>query len=727
VHPGIDSLGPSGRRTWRLLAFGAIGFTTLLVLFVMSGLVSGFRLGGTFPWIQGSFHFPALLEANTPAGGDMGAHVLLPQVLRDSLLPTGRILGWSMDWYAGFPVLFFYFPLPALATVLLDVALPYGVAFKLVSIAGLVALPAAAYFFVRSMGFVRPVATIAAVAGSGFLFMESFSIYGGNIKSTLAGEFSFSWSLALALVYLGLVIGDGRQGRGFRPLPGIVLALAALAHVVPVMVAVVVSLPLLMERAGRRVLVGSWVLGGGLAAFWALPFVAGVFGGMHTNMGWFPVQGWTAPVPDELVPVLVLGLIGIGWTLLRRDDVVVAVWMTGLPLAGYFLLPRAGITVLYNARLLPFWYLGLYLFAGIAVGLALMEAVRRMPERRKAVVVGTAAASLLLINTMLFTVHDVPAWVRWNFTGYEGKADYPQYATLLQTIDRLPPGRVMWEVNSDQNRFGTPMALMLIPYWTEEHDSMEGVFFESSITTPFHFLNASEVSTRPSNPVRGLRYRPIDFDRAREHLAVYGISYYVSFTEGARDLAVASGLPVLAEAEPWTVFDLPDSPLVEVATHQPAVYRGEEDFFDVALEWYDDLDNLDHWVVASGPDDWPGITDGAGPFDVGAALDVSGAVSDVEMTDHSVSFRTTAVGVPHLVKVSYFPNWQVTGADGPYRAAPSLMLVVPTEEEVVLEFGRTGVERLGIATSLAAAAVAVGVWLRRRTARRRSEPVSPAA
>ena len=33
----------------------------------------------------------------------MGAHVVLPQVLRDSLLPSGRILGWSSDWYTGYP------------------------------------------------------------------------------------------------------------------------------------------------------------------------------------------------------------------------------------------------------------------------------------------------------------------------------------------------------------------------------------------------------------------------------------------------------------------------------------------------------------------------------------------------------------------------------------------------------------------------------------------------
>ena len=42
-----------------------------------------------------------------------------------------------------------------------------------------------------------------------------------------------------------------------------------------------------------------------------------------------------------------------------------------------------------------------------------------------------------------------------------------------------------------------------------------------------------------------------------------------------------------------------------------------------------------------------------------------------------------------LVKVSYFPNWQVDGAEGPYRVAPNLMVVVPTENEVRLHFDRS--------------------------------------
>ena len=140
----------------------------------------------------------------------------------------------------------------------------------------------------------------------------------------------------------------------------------------------------------------------------------------------------------------------------------------------------------------------------------------------------------------------------------------------------------------------------------------------------------------------------------------------------------------------------------------------------VALNWYDDLGTLDRWIAADGPPDWPRFDDPLGPYDEGRPLATAGeTVRNIEIDDHRISFETTAVGVPHLVKTSYFPNWEATGADGPYRAAPSLMIVVPTDEKVLLEFGNTWTENVGMLLTLTALAF-VGWWLyARRSLRRR--------
>jgi len=697
--------------TWLILVL--VGAPTLLIVLIMSGILGTLGSGDLF-------RFPQLLVANTPTGGDMGAHVLLPQVLADNLLSSGRLLGWSNAWYAGFPVLYFYFPLPAVTTLLLDIFLPYGVAFKLTTIVGLVALPTVTYLFVRMSGFSRPIAGIAAVAGGMFLFMESYSIFGANIKSTLAGEFSFSWSFALSILYLGVVIRDVREERSWTPLAGVLLGLTALSHIVTTMIIVVATVPLLFRKNGPRTVIPSWILGFGISAFWAIPLGLGVLGGLTTDMGWAPVTRILGdvspgtPFPGEFIPIVILGTAGIVWTMLRRDDVGALAWLTLFPLVGYLLLPLTGITMLYNARLLPYWYYGMFVFAGIGLGLGVTEIARRSSQRRMMLIVGSLTVGLVLLGATIANIHDVPGWVKWNFEGYEGKSTYPEYQALMNEVDQLPPGRVMWEANHDMNKYGTPMALMLTGYWSEEHPSMEGLFFESSLTTPFHFLNAAEVSEAPSNPVRGLDYNQFDMERGIRHLALYDVAYYISFTERGAEEARIAGLEWLADAPPWSIFALPESDLVDIATLEPAIWGGGGDFVDPALEWYDDVDNLDRWLVESGPPGWPTVT---GVQDRLLYFNgyQGGAVSNVVLEDHRISFTTTAVGVPHMVKVSYFPNWQAQGAEGPYRAAPSLMVVVPTEENVVLEFRNTTAENIGIAlTVLALGGLAAYAYLRRR-------------
>ena len=596
VEVPSDGTGqPDATARWVIVTLVTI--PTLLTLFIMLGILgSG---AGAAP-----VHFPTLLVNNTPTGGDIGAHVLMPQILRDVLLPSGLISGWSDAWFAGFPAMYFYFPIPMLAAVLLGAVLPSGIALKIVVSAGLVALPGVTYLFVRWMGFARIVAAVAASGGAVFVFMESYDIFGGNIKSTLTGEFSFSWSLTFAILYLGLIARDSRGDGGFSAWPGLVLALATLSHVVTTIVVVVITIPWLFRRSSVRVVAGSWAVGFGLTAFWSIPFVVRVFQGMATDMQWAPVTGLfgsEALIPGDLIAALVVGVAGLIWCVLRRDPVGLLIGLVVVPLAGYLILPRLDIGLINNGRLLPYWYLGVFIFAGIALGLGVVYLASVRGGAGEGATRYSLALVALLSLTTLILMQDVSHWVDWDFSGYEGKAEFHEYAALMDTIDELPPGRVMWEENEEIQRYGTELALMLFPYWSPEHPTMAGVYQESSLTTPFNLINAGEVGLEGSQRIPGLPYHPMDFERGIAHLGVYGVSYYVSFTEEAASAASAAGLVPLADVPPWVVFGLPPSDLVDVAAFTPSVWSGAADFPDISLSWYDDVDHLDRWLVQDGP------------------------------------------------------------------------------------------------------------------------------
>jgi hypothetical protein len=93
-------------------------------------------------------------------------------------------------------------------------------------------------------------------------------------------------------------------------------------------------------------------------------------------------------------------------------------------------------------------------------------------------------------------------------------------------------------------------------------------------------------------------------------------------------------------------------------------------------------------------------------------------VTGVVETDSTVSFHVSKIGSPVLVKVSYFPNWQASGATGPYRVTPNLMVVVPTAHNVVLHYGATAANRVGQGLTIVGVAALCVVVIRGRFARR---------
>lgn len=708
-----------------------------------------------------------LFAATTPAGGDMGAHVWLPDFMRDHLLPQGRITGWTPDWYAGFPAVTFYFPLPALLIVALDAVLPYGVAFKLVSVSGLLAMPVAAWAFGRLAGIRFPGPACLAVATLPFLFDRTFTIYGGNVASTLAGEYSFSIALVFTLLFLG-VVAKGLDTGTHRATAALLLAATILSHVIPAVFAGVAALVLFTFRADRarlRWIIPTGLIGAALAGFWAVPFVLRL--PYMNDMGWEKITTYRQDLfPAEVRWVPVLAAVGALMSLARRRRTgTFLTIVAGLCAAGFVLAPQ---TRLWNARILPFWFLCLYLLAGLAIAeaahlLAESSAHRRLmraaPTGLAAPTGGNAApaegnksqiwrllpsegvdraevaaplvaliAAVLLLALPLGALPSwwpietedrsfVPDWVAWNYSGYERKPAFPEYDDVVATMARVGEtngcGRAMWEYEPQLDRLGTPMALMLLPMWTDGCiGSMEGLFFESAASVPYHFLMQSELSQTPSRAQRDLPYRELDLDNGVAHLQLMGVKYYMALSPEARAAADAHpDLEYIESSGPWTVnydsgpaertwriYEVAGASLVEGLDHEPVVAsdvpKGGRGWQDVAVDWYQDRSRWDVPLAADGPDSWLRVA-GEALADPPRTQVRPAAVSDVETSTQSISFRVDRPGSPVLVRASYFPNWQASGAEGPFRVTPNLMVVVPTSDEVTLTYGRTPIEGIG--------------------------------
>jgi hypothetical protein len=732
-------------------------------------------------------HPNLLFLGTTATGGDTGAHVALPAYLKSHLLNHGQLTGWDPGWYDGFPIYSFYFPLPGLLTVVLNGVFSYDVAFKLVTVMGSLLLPFSAWAFGRLAGLRNPGPGCLAAATLPFLFEPSFSIYGGNLLSTLAGEFSFSLGLSISLLFLGVVAAGLRTGR-HRALAAVLFATTLLCHLIPAMFAAAGALVWLaldadltralargvrVSPAGRR----WWrrlkwsavagLLGIGLTAWWLLPFYAEQ--NYTTNMGYTKVFGY----PRLLFPVsaywmLAADAVALVFLVVRRNRVALFLTlMAGLSAVAMIVDPASK---LYNVRFLPLWFLCLYLLAGYALAEVVALVARWVRRRRLRIwaqavrarlgavdelawspgmrvtrfrrpvpaamtagavvgpLVALAAVCLIVVPPLALPAptlakvgvtvgaNQPSAWAAWNYSGYERKASYPEFHAVMQMMFTVGAahgcGRAMWEYDPSLNRFGTPESLMLLPYFTNGCiDSMEGLLFESASSTPFHFINQNELSPNPSNAVVGLPYGGLDVRLGIRHLQQLGVHYLLtSSTTVQHATEIDPSATLVGTSGPWStsyngspldttwkVYQIADSSLVVPLVNRPVVWKqvgaDQSAWLAPAVDWYNHPSRWGVVPAADGPGSWARVP--VGSVTTTAVREPVTTVSNVHRTDQGISFHVDRVGTPVEVRISYFPNWHASGADGPWRVAPNLMVVVPTGRNVTLTYGNVAANYLG--------------------------------
>ena len=133
----------------------------------------------------------------------------------------------------------------------------------------------------------------------------------------------------------------------------------------------------------------------------------------------------------------------------------------------------------------------------------------------------------------------------------------------------------------------------------------------------------------------------------------------------------------------------------------PYRYKTEEWLSEIKY-WYWYEDNIDNPVIYDdGSKELKQFKEITQVTDVpDNPVNVKGEVISETLEREKIEFTTTPVGVPHIIKVSYFPNWKAIGAEGPYLVSPSLMMVIPTQSNVTVYYGMTYANIIGVALSI---------------------------
>jgi len=470
----------------------AIGFEDMIDAFVILIL---------WAFLLNYFTPDLMLSRTTTTGGDMGSHYALSHYLETYLIPHGKLIGWYPHWLAG----------DADVPVLLYTSVSYDggvkpfispeVAFKVVSVSGIFLLPVFTYISMRLMGFRFPAPAIAACFSLMLLFLETYSQWGVNIKSTLAGQFPHGISFAFAFLSLGLIY-YGTKHRKYLALNAVILSIVIMTHIyTPITIAATLALyclELLLRRkyAELRYVITAGILAMLISGFWLIPLFAklkyssaprDIFFGFPDFNQLF-ISGYAvfyllalfciiSPVVILLLKLfynyILVPILGHALKLTKADlpDPSISSFLNldeRLSMLYYYTITAflfflfSNHTHILYVRFLPILYFTPLIFA--AVGLAIMTDRLRAKFLVPVIVVflvvfwiGTGfseksdvvklisscdkslADSLVKSPYLSHGLTDVPNWIKWNYEGLEKKPGYQTFKDLMEYFKTTSP------------------------------------------------------------------------------------------------------------------------------------------------------------------------------------------------------------------------------------------------------------------------------------------------
>lgn len=680
-----------------------------------------------------------LLSPNLPTGGDSASHLLYLWVYAHELLPQGHVTAWMPEVFGGLAFLSYYFPLAFMAIVGLSKLMAFGPAMKLGMFAAAMLLPGAVWVgSVHVLKLPRRIALWGTLASLAFLLHEQNSIWGGNLLSTLAGEFTQSYGVLFSVLTLFAWQRCIATGRGWYWV-ALLEAATGFSNGFALLITGFATSAFLFDRAqvwrNFKLLLFGHSLAFFMLAGWLWPMLQ-----MHSitipNDALFEVQSW-----HDLLPFPVACVLGAGWVgVLGHGLLQVTPWLrqhaplddtasSSLRHAGFMacaaLLSATGFLAgsaigVANIRFFPFvWLLG-----GLACGWVwgslwwrIEHALPKVLNTGWWLLRASAVCAFLVALSLNMTL--VMDWGLWNHSGLESKPQWQQLTRLFPALSgQLDSPRLLFEHDPANNDIGSTRALEALPMFLGSRPVLEGLYMESALVSPAIYQLQSEVSRHPSSPLARFPSSSFDLERAAQHMRFLWSNQVLVRHEESRQAFMASkDFALVASASPFHVFELKhfDTHWVDLVD-RPLQWHAKKDWMETSFHWFSSRQLFGQLL--------PVFSDSAPPTHI-QAPPAQAQISQLRMSRDSLQWHTNAVGSAHLVRVAWHPRWQLASKGQIYLAGPGFMLVVPEENEVRLVYTDTTVGTLGLLSScLAFLVFAVALW--RRTVHGPATQASPA-
>jgi hypothetical protein len=311
----------------------------------------------------------------------------------------------------------------------------------------------------------------------------------------------------------------------------------------------------------------------------------------------------------------------------------------------------------------------------------------------------------------------VPTWARYNFSGYENSASANAAKELIDYLRSVKPnGRIAYDLHPFNESLGSTRFFEALPALTG-HPIIEGGIVNSAIGSLSAYVVQGEMSEHTAGAPLLVQPQSFDPEKGLAHLELLGVRRFIAHSN--------STINALRESPMWTEEFV-------VGGGKWIIFKHKSEFNGLVRKWNYPIkfyisdnfqkDSLEWMYVGAAVRE---------PFALLKSNVVQSTLTGVdsrleELRDHptpvgdwisdlsddipsnivkngsryEIHFKAKQLNSPYIVAMSYFPNWKVKGADGPYFVTPGFMVVYPNEENVILYYGNTISKWFGYILSL---------------------------
>lgn len=602
-----------------------------------------------------------LLLQTTTSGGDTASHYYSASYLKNHLLPQGKIIGWLQGNYAGMPLFQFYFFFPFLLIALLSFMIPLQISFKLVTVLGIFSLPLSVFFSLKLMKFKHPTPIVASIFTLPFLFIESNSMWGGNIPSTLAGEFAYSIGLSFSILFFGLLY-KGIKEKKFLISNILLLSIIALNHVYTLLWSGFSSF--YYFKKNPKYLIKLWTGSFLLICFWFIPLISKKrYTATYADM-WDIT--FSQVFPMILLPFVILAVYGLIKAFFKKNEQII--FFSFAILTAFIFYMTSYYMGFVDIRFIPFIQISIIIIS--AYGFV------ELFGNKKFLPMLTLILVIIFVQSQVTYIDD---WIKWNYSGFENKEYWPYYKEINDLLNgTVNDPRIVYEHSMEHDKAGTPRAFESIPLFSGR-STLEGLYMQSTFTAPFIFYIQSEISEQQSCPFPNRKCTFFNLTAGTKHLRLFNVKHFIAISNKVKSaLKNSSEYKLIDESGPYQVYELTTNENHYVTV--PEYYPIKVNYKDFYL-WFKDPEPI---LIYSNKNQ------SIQKIKINKTCEVQELIKEEE-----ILFNTTCPKLPHLIKISYFPNWKSKNKEKIYLASPSFMLIYPENEQNRIYYGTKSSDILG--------------------------------